>query len=208
MNELLTLALYQQRQRATSVLRRLVAGVRHDLLARGEAFRLGRVPGRKSQHLVPELGVRNLETILAAAHHLGGPYGRLDRTLIEAAATSRRLRESELLALRWGDIDWIEGTVNVERALHEKTLVRPKCGRSRKMRLAPHTRLSLLRHRASLAVHGPEDLVFPDPTTGSFLDIRFLRRRLGAACRQAGFPAIAFRNLPMAFKAPWWSRYL
>ena len=149
MTELPTQALSQQRRGVVSTFRRLISCARRDLLTRWEAFRRGRVPRPKSRHLVPELDVRDLEAILTAAGHLGGPYGPLDRTLIEATATSRRLREGELLALRWGDIDWIEGTVNVERVLQEKTLVRPKCGRSRKMRLAPHTRLTASLSRLS-----------------------------------------------------------
>jgi integrase len=157
---------------------------------------------------VPELGVPDLEAILVAARDLGGTYGSLDSTLIEAAATSRRLRMGELLALQWGDIDWIEGTINVERVLREGTPVGPKCGGPRRVRLAPHTHLTLLRYRASLPTHGPGDLVFSDPKNGDFLDARSLRRRLGAACRLAGFRAIAVPNLPLAFKAPWWSRYL
>lgn len=208
MIERLTHALSQLCRPPASVLRRLIASARQDLLTRREVFRRGRVPRPKSRHLVPELDVRDLEAILAAVRHLGGPYGAPDSTLIEAAATSRRLREAELLALRWGDIDWIEGTINVERALREKTLVGPKCGGPRTMRLAPHTRLTLLRYRASLAAHGAENLVFPDPTTGDFLDVRSLRRRLRAAFERAGFRTVAIGHLSMAFKAPWWSRYL
>ncbi len=203
-----THALSQLRRQAASALRRLIASICQDLQTRWTVLRRGRVPRPKSRHLVPELGVRDLEAILAAARHLGGPYGALDATLLESAATSRRLREGELLALRWGDIDWAEGTVNVERVLRDAALVGPKCGGARKVRLAPHARLTLLRYRASLAAHGPEDLVFPDPREGGFLDVRSLRRRLGAACRRAGFRAIAFGHLSMAFKAPWWSRYL
>jgi len=208
MIERLAHTLSQPCRPAASVLRRLINGARQDLLTRSEVFRRGRVPRPKSRHLVPELGVRDLKALLAAAHRLGEPYGTLDSALIEAAATSRRLREGELLALRWGDIDWVEGTVNVERALREKTLVGPKCGGARKVRLAPHTRLTLLRYRASLAAHGPGDLVFPDPTESGFLDVQSLRRRLGAACRRAGFRAVAIGHLSVAFKAPWWSRYL
>ena len=203
-----THALSQLRRRAASALRRLIAGIRQDLRTRWTVLRRGRVPRPKSRHLVPELGVRDLEAILAAVRYLGGPYGALDATLIEAAATSRRLREGELLALRWGNIDWVEGTVKVERVLREADFVGPKCGHSRRLRLAPHTRLTLLRYRASLAAHGPQDLVFPDPTTGDLLDVRSLRRRLRDALERAGFRAIAFGHLSMAFKAPWWSRYL
>jgi integrase len=73
----------------------------------------------------------------------------------------------ELLALRWGDIDWVAGTVNVERVLRETELKPPKCGTARQVRLAPHTRRSLLRHRASLDRREAGDLVFPNPRGGA-----------------------------------------
>jgi integrase len=203
-----TQALLQLRRQVVSAMRQLTAGIHRDLQTRWTVLRSRRTPRPRPRHLVPGLGVRDLETILVAARHFGGPYGSLDGTLIETGATSRRLREGELLALRWGDIDWAEGTVNVERVLREMARVRPKCGGARKVRLAPHMRLTLLRHRASLAAHGSEDLVFPDPKRGGFLDVRSLRCRLGTACRRAGFRAITFGHLSMAFKAPWWSRYL
>jgi integrase len=114
----------------------------------------------------------------------------------------------ELLALRWGDIDWVAGTVNVERVLRKTELEPPKCGTARQVRLAPHTRRSLLNHRASLDRREAGDLVFPNPRGGGFLDARPLRRRLRAALGRAGFPPISIAHLPLAFKAPWWSRYL
>ena len=208
MIELSTHALSQQRQRATSALRRLIARVRQNLLTRWAVLRGGQAPCSKSGQLVPELSVHDLELILAAARCLGGRYGSIDSALLEAAATSRRLRVGELLALRWGDIDWVAGTVNVERVLRETELEPPKCGTARQVRLAQHTRRSLLRHRASLDRREAGDLVFPNPRGGGFLDARPLRRRLRAALERAGFPSIAIAHLPLAFKAPWWSRYL
>ncbi len=195
-------------RRALPVWSRLLARTYLDLRTRWAAFQRGHLPHPKSRHLVPELSVRELKAILTAARRLGGPYGSGDGVLLEAAAASKRLRVGELLALRWGDIDWTSATFCVERVLREGALEAPKCGRARDVRLAPHTRRSLLRHRASLARRGPEDLVFPDPTEGSFLDVRCLGRRFQAVLRRTAFPAMALSQLSLAFKAPWWSRYL
>jgi integrase len=208
MIELTTHALSQQRHRATSALRRLVARVHQDLLIRWATLRGEQDLCSKSRQLVPELSVHDLEVILATARSLGGRYGSIDNALLEAAATSRRLRLGELLALRWGDIDWTAGTVNVERVLRETELGPPKCGAARKVRLAPHTRGSLRRYRASLDRSEARDLVFPDPRGGSFLDARRLRHRLRTTLERSGLPHIAIVQLPSAFKAPWWSRYL
>lgn len=211
MIELSTDALSQQRrERATSALRRLIARIRQDLLTRWAVFRRGQAPCSGCGHVVsePDLSVHDLDRILAAARCLGGRYGSIDCALLEAAATSRRLRLGELLALRWRDIDWTAGTVNVERVLRETELVRPKCGGAREVRLAPHTRRSLRRYRASLGRCEAGDLVFPDPRGRGFLDARRLRHRIRAALERAGFSQIAIAHLPLAFKAPWWSRYL
>jgi len=208
MIELPTDALSQQRQRAMSALRRLVARIRQDLFTRWAVLQGGQALCSKPRPLVPELSVHDLESILAAARCLGGPYGSIDSALLETAATSRRLRLGELLALRWGDIDWTVGTVNVERVLGETEVMPPKCGGARKVRLAPHTRRSLSHYRASLDRSEAGDLVFPDPGRGGFLDARRLRHRLRAALERAGLPHIAIAQLPSAFKAPWWSRYL
>lgn len=210
MIELSADSLSQQAQRATSALCRLIARIRQDLLTRLAVLRRGQAPCSRCGHVLPgpDLGVHDLERIVAAARCLGGRYGSIDSALIEAAATSRRLRLGELLALRWGDIDWMAGTVNVERVLRELELGPPKCGGARKVRLAPHTRRSLHRYRASLDSAEAGDLVFPDPRGGGFLDARRLRHRMRAALKRAGFSQVAIAHLPLAFKAPWWSRYL
>jgi integrase len=209
MTELSTRAPSQQRQQTASALRRLIVRVRQDLLTRWAVLR-SKPPRSQSRHLVPELDIHDLTRILAAARCLGGQYGPIDSALLEAAATSRRLRVGELLALRWGDIDWIAGTVNVQRVLRETEVGPPKCGTARKVRLAPHTRRSLSHYRASLDRSEAEagDLVFPDPRKGGFLDARRLRQRLRADLERAGCPPIPIARLPLAFRAPWWSRYL
>jgi integrase len=207
MTELSTDALSQQRQRAASARRRLILRIRLDLLTRWAVLRRGQAPCSRCGHVVPELSVHGLDRILAAARCLG-LYGSIDSALLETAATSKRLRVGELLALRWGDIDWTAGTVNVERVLLETKIVPSKCGGARKVRLAPHTRRSLSRYRASLGGSEAGDLVFLDPIGGGFLDARRLRRRIRAALERAGCSQIAIAHLPLAFKAPWWSRYL
>lgn len=208
MIELSTHALSQHRQQAASALRRFTTRVRQDLVARWAVLQHRPAPSSKSRHPVPDLSVNDLEMILTAARCFGGRYGSLDSALLEIAATSRRLRVGELLALRWGDIDWTAGTVNVERVLRETEVGPPKCGGARKVRLVPHTRRSLSHYRASLDRSEAGDLVFPDPRRGGFLDGRRLRHRLRVALERAGLPHIAIAQLPLAFKAPWWSRYL
>jgi integrase len=208
MIELSTDALSQQRKREASGLRRLIARIRLDLQTRWAVLRRGQAPCSSCGRVAPELSVHDLDRILAAARCLGGPYTSIDSALLEVATTSRRLRVGELLALRWGDVDWTASTVNVERVLRETEIGPPKCGGARKVRLVPHTRRSLSHYRASLDRSEANDLVFPDPSREGFLDACRLRNRLRTVLRRAGFPHIAITQLPLAFKAPWWSRYL
>jgi integrase len=208
MIDLSTNALSHQRHLAIADLRRHITRIHLDLLTRWAVFRRGHASCLRWGHAVPELSVTDLDRILAAARCFGGRYGSIDSALLETAATSKRLRIGELLALRWGDIDWAAGTVNVERVLRETEIGPPKCGGAREVRLAPHTRRSLSHYRASLDRSEANDLVFPDPRRGGFLDAHRLRHRLRTVLKRAGFPHIAIAQLPLAFKAPWWSRYL
>jgi integrase len=196
-----------ERRRAVPAWRRLLSRAHADLRVRWDALGCRQAPQRRPRSRLPELSVKDLEAILATARILGGLYGPTDSALIETAAASKRLREGELLALRWGDIDWAAGTVNVERALRDAEFRLPKCRRARQVRLAPHTRRVLRRHRASLDRREPGNLVFPDPTDGDCLDPDALRRRFRTALRRAGFPVMHPYELWVAFKAPWWSRY-
>lgn len=197
-----------KRRRAVPAWRRLLSRLCTDLRVRWAELRGGQAPQDRSRSQLPHLSVKDLESILAAARLLGRPYGPTDGTLIQTAAASKRLRDGELLALRWGDIDWAAGTVNVERALYDDRFGLPKCGRARQVRLAPRTRRVLRRHRASLRQRGHGDLVFPDPVDGGCLDPKALHRRVRAALQRTGFPAMPLFHLRVAFKAPWWSRYL
>ena len=192
-----------QCRRLRSIVRRFTDRFRRDVSTRWRARRV-QYPTHPS---TPEINKRDLKAILDAAQQGDEAFGLLDRTLIEAAATSERLRVGELLALRWGDIDWIAGTVRVDRTLHGNLTVLPKSGRGRSVRLAPHTRRSLRRYRAFLGGPGPSDLVFQDPHGKDFLDVRRLRLRFRAALEQTGLRDIQLPLLHLAFRAPWWSRY-
>lgn len=198
----------EQCRRAVRAWRRFLGRVSRDFRTRLTRLRRGRPPRPKSRHLVPELDVGNLKAIVSAVRLLGGPYGSVDAALTETATTNRRLRESELLALRWGDIDWVAGTVKVERAVRDGVIGPPKHGSARHVRLAPHARKTLLRYGSGIERRAANDLLFPDPESGDFLDPRSLRRRFRAALLRAGIPTFAFAHLPLAFRAPWWSRYL
>jgi len=110
------------------------------------------------------------------------------------------LRQGELLALRWRDVDFAGQRVHVrrswsQRAQKEKS---PKSGRVRSVPLvaeliAPLDALSRREHFT-----GPDDLVFAS-TVGEHLGTDLLRRRYAAALKRAGLRPIRFHDLRHCF---------
>ena len=122
-----------------------------------------------------------------------------DATLYFAAAMTG-LRQGELLALRWRDIDFARQRVHVRRAWsqagrYEKA---PKSGKVRSVPLVselvgPFDRLSRREHFT-----GDDDLVFRNDV-GERPDAWALRRRYYAAIERAGLRRLRFHDLRHAF---------
>ena len=68
-----------------------------------------------------------LEAVIAAAPD--DPLGRMERVLYLTAAMTG-LRQGELVALRWRDVDWNARVVRVRRSFTRGELGRPKSRRS------------------------------------------------------------------------------
>jgi integrase len=83
-----------------------------------------------------------------------------ERTLVLLAA-STGLRQSELFALKWGDIDFAQGTMNVTRAIVYGVVGKCKTEASQKpVPLHPILADGLSRWRQSCFYRKPEDWVF------------------------------------------------
>jgi integrase len=115
---------------------------------------------------------------------------------LTAAQTGLRL--GELLALRWGDVDFGGAKVHVRRSFSYGVETAPKSGRVRTVPLAPAVAQAL----ASLGLRGHftdrDDLVFATETGGR-LDAWTLRRRYGAAVKRAGLRRLRFHDLRHSF---------
>lgn len=124
-------------------------------------------------------------------------------------AVTTGMREGELLALRWRDVDLEHGTLHVRATLRRVpgggfSFDPPKSKKSQRLLMLPNTICLLLRrHRARLAearlTAGSEwqdyDLVFPT-TIGTPMDaISMLRRQFWPFLSQAGLPRIRFHDL-------------
>jgi integrase len=111
----------------------------------------------------------------------------LARTLA-FAALGTALRRGELLALRWRDIQLLEGLLTVREAYVKSRFTSPKSRASRRMiELGPRTRDLLSEHWQRTPYKGDDDLVFCHPDKGTPLDPSKLARcYLRPALRHAG----------------------
>ncbi len=115
------------------------------------------------------------------------------------AAAMTGLRQGELLALRWRDVDFAGQRVHVRQAWSTVARKRkaPKSGKVRSVPLVeeligPLDRLSQREHYTA-----PDDLVFT--VTGEPLDGWTLRRRYYAALKKAGLRRVRFHDLRHCF---------
>jgi integrase len=112
--------------------------------------------------------------------------GPTDHALYALAAMTG-LRQGELVALRWRDIDWMAGLVRVRRTYSRGQWGSPKSKRSsRAVPLADTAAAELERHFQRSAYRGDDDLVFCHPHTGNPYDASKLRKRFYDAMVAAG----------------------
>jgi integrase len=114
------------------------------------------------------------------------------RALLWVALTTG-LREGELLALHWSDLDLERGRLTVQRNLTRDGLNAPKSASSRRtIRLVAPTVAALRRHRQE---YPSAPLVFATPA-GDPLDVDWLRRYWWyPLLRRAGLPRVVFHSL-------------
>ena len=123
-------------------------------------------------------------------------------------AIATRLRQGELLALRWPDIDFSKATLLVARSLsycnpagsgYGHKVEGPKTART--IPLPDFALEALQKHRAGqleMRLKAPEwdgkGLVFPNDT-GGYLWVDLLRRQLKQLLQEAGLPSLRFHAL-------------
>ena len=114
-------------------------------------------------------------------------WWRLARTLT-FVALGTAMRRGELLALRWHDIQLLEGHLRVREALVKGSFTTPKSrAGKRRIELGPRTKQLLADHWQQSAYRGDDDLVFAHPSKGSPLDpARLSREHMKPALRKAG----------------------
>lgn len=138
-----------------------------------------------------------IEALLRAVK-LTDEYGSIDRALYAVAAKCG-LRQGELLALRWRDVDWTAERLRVSHSFDRKHDKAPKSKAGRRSVPLPRSvAVELERHSKTTNYGGAGDRVFANPTgrnAGGALDHSALSRRFRAALKAAGLDPIRFHDL-------------
>jgi integrase len=116
-----------------------------------------------------------------------------DAELVRVAAYAG-LRQGELLALRWRDVDFAGSAITVARAISAGVETSPKSGRVRRVPLPDQAAAALDRVSRRDDFTGPDELVFVN-VLGRGLDPSALRRRFKRARDGAGLRPLRFHDL-------------
>jgi len=121
------------------------------------------------------------------AEHDEQGWWRLARTLT-FVALGTAMRRGELLAVRWRDVQLLEGFLTVREALVKGRFTTPKSRSSRRLlELGPRTRELLAERWRESAFQGDDELIFCHPEKGTPLDpSRLARCYLRPALRRTG----------------------
>lgn len=143
------------------------------------------------------LTLEEVEALLAAVEP--GYMAETDRTVYLVAATTG-LRQGELIALRWQDVDWTARRLRVRRTYTRGQFGTPKSRRSsRSVPMTERTAAELAAHRERSAYSADGDLALPHPHTGHPLDASRLRRRFKQALSRAEVRPVRFHDLRHTF---------
>lgn len=116
------------------------------------------------------------------------------RTLFILAVFSGA-RQGELIGLRWGDIDWENHQVIIQRTFNNGRLFIPKTRTSkRKIDLGPTIMKELKRWRLACPKNDL-GLIFPNEAGNHINNKNMLRRYFRPALKEAGCPCIRFHDL-------------
>lgn len=165
---------------------------------RGNPCKLVEKPGvEEGDADIKFLDDNEFEALLRAVPDRG--LGSRDRVMYLTAAMTG-LRQGELVALRWRDIDWSASRVRVRQNFVRGEFGRPKSKRSsRSVPLADRVAGALDRHFKASPFQAADDLVFGNPRTGKPLARRAVLKRFKTNLARAGIREIRFHDLRHTF---------
>jgi integrase len=165
---------------------------------RGNPCELVELPNVEASGDIRFLTLEELEALLRAT----GGNGRLastDRILYLAAAMTG-MRQGELLALRWQDVDWTASKIRIRQNYVRGEFGTPKTRRStRSVPMGDELAGELDRHFKGSAYQADDDLVFANPDSGKPLGRTKLVKRYKDALTRAGVRSVRFHDLRHTF---------
>jgi integrase len=127
--------------------------------------------------------------------------GPVLRVVVLAAAMTG-LRQSELLGLRWRDVDWASQRVRVRNTFvlgEHSSDGKSELSTRRSVPLATRLARELDRWSTRTPYAAEDDLVFAHPRKGTPLDGSKVTKRFKAACLEAGVRPVRFHDLRHTF---------
>jgi integrase len=144
------------------------------------------------------LDLTELEQLVGASYP-SDAWGSVEPTLYLAAAMTG-MRQGELLALRWRDVDFEAKRIRVVKNYVRGQFDTPKSRKSaRSVPMASKVDQALLELKAQTDFANKDDLVFCHPDTGNPLDRSKLIRRFKQALERAQVHEITFHELRHTF---------
>jgi integrase len=122
--------------------------------------------------------------------------------VVVLAAAMTGLRQSELLGLRWRDVDWAAQRIRVRNTFvrgQHSTDGKSDLSTRRSVPMTDRLAGELDRWSQRTEYRGDGEFVFAHPQTGSPLDRSKVTKRFKAACRAAGVREIKFHDLRHTF---------
>lgn len=116
-----------------------------------------------------------------------------ERRALILAGSDAGLRQGEMIALQWSDVDLVAGTLTVRRSSWRGIVGTPKSGKDRKIPLTARLRAALRAHR-----HLRAELVFCH-ADGSPFTQSAIEAALRFACKRAGLRSIGSHVLRHTF---------
>jgi integrase len=145
------------------------------------------------------LDKQELEAVLGAINVMRKPFGAVDRAIALTAAMTG-MRQGELLALRWRDVDWAAQRIRVRRNYVRGHWGTPKSrSGERSVPLATRVASELARLQERSRFRDDDDLVFGHPLIGEPLNHAPLLRRFRKALMAAGVRRVRFHDLRHTF---------
>ncbi len=148
----------------------------------------------------PDVHFLSVEEVEALLRAVPDDYlGFTDRTLYLTAAMTG-MRQGELVALRWRDVDWSAGVIRVRKNHTRGEEGTPKSRRSaRSVPMADRVATELERHFSGSAYGHDDDRVFRHPHSGNPYDASRIRTRFYEALGRASVRRIKFHDLRHTF---------